>query len=223
MLCFRLLFVVNSAIIHHTPFILRLFSWGISLLCLTVMGACGQTENNAVATAFTQQLERQLALSLEKGSSYHKVVDATAAGEASRTDTLYPSMPMVEFGTDSSRSLVRQDLAYAFAPYARDSALLPFMQIEQAGDTLIAQRIEDIGAQTPLEWQRILADEATGQVYFLESRIRKKSWLYALEVDMTTHFDSLGRYRAHQLRTLTRVPLLGQTFEANITGEMVYP
>ncbi|MEO1450824.1 MAG: hypothetical protein AAFV07_14950 [Bacteroidota bacterium] len=197
----------------------RLMIVGVAL----VLGACGGDESTAGPGEFARQLEAQISYSMEAGGRYHKQLQAREGDQQTDADTLYASMPKVEFGADSTRPLLRQDLAYAFAPYARDSALLPYMDLEQKGDTLIATRKADADKQTPLEWQRLVADKPGGIIRYVESRIRKKSWLYRLEVDMQTQFDSLGRYQAHSLRTLTGVPLLGQTFEARVQGQMQYP
>lgn len=190
---------------------------------MLLLGGCSAGDPQEKYAPFEARLDEQLNQSLALNGQYRKQVSALEGDRVAASDTLYLSMPQVEFGTDSTRPQLRQDLVYAFSPNARDSVLMPYLDYTSKGDTLLASRKPEAERQTGLVLQKIVQAPDDGIIRYLESRIRKESWLYQLEVDIQTHFDSLGHYQSHQMRTLTTVSLLGQSFEATINGQMIYP
>jgi hypothetical protein len=194
-------------------------------LCL--LAACGGGQSGRLDHALGRQLSQQVMRSCEAGMAYHKTVIDQRKDPPSQEDSTFAPVPKVPFGEtangeDSLNFLLLRDLVYAAERYYDDPYLIENLTVSQSGDTTIARVMPERAEDVDLQWQKIRYLPGTEQLAFVETRLRKSSWLYAMDIDIAVQFDSLGRYQQHQLDVVTQVPLLGRTFRATIEGQGSY-
>jgi hypothetical protein len=196
------------------------------LLLLLPLAACGGAQTGQLDHPLGRRLTEQVMHSCEQGLAYHKTVSDHRVDPPSSEDSVFSPVPKVPFGEaadggDSLNYLLLRDLAYAAEQYYQDPYVIENLEINQVQDTLIAtvqpKKADDLALQT----QKILY-QADSVLAFVETKLRKGSWLYAMDIDIRVSFDSLGRYQQHHLDVTTEVPLLNRTFRAVIEGEGRY-
>jgi hypothetical protein len=190
------------------------------------LAACGGDQTGRLDHPLGRKLTEQVMQSCEQGLAYHKVVIDHRQSPPTREDSVLSPVPQVPFGeaqdgSDSTNYLLLRDLAYAAEKYYDDPYLIDNLEVSRSQDTLIARvqpkKADDLDLQT----QKLLY-QADSTLRFVETRLQKSSWLYAMGIDMRLHFDSLGRYQRHHLDVVTKVPLLNRTFRAVVEGEGRY-
>lgn len=198
----------------------------VLLLLLFPLVACGGGQTGRLDHPLGRRLSEQVMQSCEHRLAYHKTVTDHRADPPTHEDSVFSPVPKVPFGEaanggDSLNYLLLRDLAYAAEQYYRDPYVIDNLEINRRRDTLIATVQPKQADDLELQIQKILY-RADSSLAFIETNLRKSSWLYAMDIDIQVTFDSLGRYQRHHLDVTTQVPLLGRTFRAVIEGEGRY-
>lgn len=199
-----------------------------SWLCLLLLplAACGGGQTGRLDHPLGRQLTQQVAQSCAQELAYHKTVIDRRADSLPQEDTTFAPVPKVPFGeaadgSDSLNYLLLRDLAYVGETYYDDPYLIDNLDVQRRQDTLIARVQPDKAQEVELQTQKILY-QRDSLLRFVESELRKESWLYAMHIDIQVQFDSAGRYQQHHLDVTTEVPLLGRTFRAEVQGQGRY-
>lgn len=170
------------------------------------------------STPTSSQWFTQLAESAHQLSSYKKTVTDLKERSNYVQDSTWTEMPL---STEDSSFVLLEDLEYALETYYKDPYIVELLDTIRREDTLIATLKPEQEGQTDLQSQRIVQTE-DGVFQYIASHLRKKNWLYDLEIDIVVHFDSTGLYQHHLLNVRHAVPWIGKDIQAEIKGEAKY-
>ncbi|MEM7658625.1 MAG: hypothetical protein AAF399_21045 [Bacteroidota bacterium] len=186
--------------------------------------ACGTgEERGSNLFPLQEQLHQQIATSTRQASSYQKTVSNLGQSPAEEEQATYDPIPWLD-STEASptRSLLHQELSYAWESYFSDPELIDQFEVQRNGDSLIAIREAAYENSPGLASQTWVILEPDSIVLYYASRQQQASWLYANDISLTIQFDSSGTYLHHQLDILSQVPLLKQNISARIVGQNQY-
>ncbi len=193
-------------------------SFVLALILMFSLSSCGSSSRERVfETPQGRQLLEQIQRSSVDIKSYEKRFE-----DLSQRDADDRMMLKVEdAGRDSLTQRIQQDLAYLYDIYYKDPAVVDLMDTLYVQDTLIARVQEENKGKSKLRQQKILKGPE-GELRFASSYIHESNWLYDLSISIEVDFDSLGRYRRHQLYLLNEVHLLGEAVESRIYAKANY-
>lgn len=205
-----------------SPLLLAKISLSLGLLGL--LSACGGSRDPLLAhkrQRFTEQLR---SVCQDERVVYRKTVTDLTLDSAPRQDSSWQAQKgVMDTGEDSTRCVLERDLAYALAYSYEQPALRDYFQVDQQGDTLIAQLRPDAAGKLELQSQKVIP-LADGEGYrYLATQLKKDTWLYKMQVQIEVFFDEKGRYDHHQLEMESEVLGGGEVFKARIEGQASYP
>jgi hypothetical protein len=199
--------------------------WGLVLGGSCLLGlACGSGESQeAYQFPLQQRLHDQIHQSSLQAISYDKAVTNRNATPATVEQAEFAPIPWLDSTqAKPNRSLLHQELSYAWEGYFGDPELADQFELRQNGDSLISVRKPAYANRPGLVAQTWVIQPADSTVRFFSTQQQQRSWLYANDVHLTITFDEQGRYLSHRLEIDSRVPLLDQQISALIEGQNAY-
>ncbi|MEZ4824759.1 MAG: hypothetical protein R3C61_00480 [Bacteroidia bacterium] len=179
-----------------------------------------QTASHPIRNHLVQQLEASCHIT---GIAYHKsVVDLTLPNPQTEDSLISPeAFADAQTSGSATACLLLQDIEAGFEQFYDAPYFQEHLNVQTTGDTIIARISEGHENQIPLQLQKVFTN-AKGHIEYYEVITQQKSWLYNSGMHMQLYFDSLGIYKNHRLSLFTRVPMISQEVNAQITGKAIY-
>lgn len=197
-----------------------LFLSGCCLLGLS----CGTGESQeGYQFPLQQRLHDQIRQSSLQATTYDKTVTNRNQTPATVEEAEFTPIPWLDSTlAEPQKSLLHQELSYAWEGYFGDPELADQYELRKSGDSLIAVRKPAFANRPGLQAQTWVIQPSDSTVRYLSTQQQQRSWLYANDVHLTIKFDEQGHYLSHHLEIDSRVPLLNQQISALIEGRNTY-
>lgn len=179
------------------------------LICLTVQGSLFAQTQSSPPISFQKQVGASCQGTLRMEKSVQDVRQAKGGTRDTKTYTLNCEEGNAKGEADGKATTLNlyRELVYAFEVYHDSPYQKDYFKAGQSGDTLVAVRKPESKHKTPLLNQKILWNEQSGVLRYVESHLLKVNFLYDMKVDVKVWFDENGLYSTHEIEIWSKISL----------------
>ena len=178
---------------------------------IMLMGAC-TSQNGKELSPLQLAFQGQLVQSCqEREGLFVKTVTHFVEGELAKEETLADTLH------PSEDCPFKEELGFLLKQAYDDPIMQDKFVIQTIGDTMIARLIPSEVSNSEIQLQKTLRS-STGNLCYVETHIERNTWLYKTRIKGWLEFDSLGRYRAHEVESFMDVASVNKPFHALVRG-----